>query len=224
MFEATLRILESDGFDGLTTNRIAAVAGVSVGTLYQYFPDKTALLVALVKREVKTTFERLEALRVHPPEHSAATPLPGPEGPGPKGTDPHAIDQSPLSQQVRAAVRVLLSALDGRLHARRSLLQALAGSGQAHLIDDEIMIHGLQFLTGAFSTGTLRAGEEAPTNPSRKLDDIEAFVLARAVSGALRAGLLRDERLLQDARFEAALCRLIVGFLEQPQRARVALS
>lgn len=50
--EATRRILTQDGLDGLTTNRIADVAGVSVGSVYQYFPDKQAVIAEL-SREVE---------------------------------------------------------------------------------------------------------------------------------------------------------------------------
>ena len=39
MFEAAIRILEDEGLDALTTNHVAARAGVSIGTLYQYFPN-----------------------------------------------------------------------------------------------------------------------------------------------------------------------------------------
>jgi AcrR family transcriptional regulator len=50
LIEATARILVSEGFDRVSTNRIAEVAGVSVGSLYQYFPSKEALVVAVVER------------------------------------------------------------------------------------------------------------------------------------------------------------------------------
>ncbi|HLO21745.1 MAG TPA: TetR/AcrR family transcriptional regulator [Sphingomicrobium sp.] len=50
LIEATARILVSEGFDKASTNRIAEVAGVSVGSLYQYFPSKEALVVAVVER------------------------------------------------------------------------------------------------------------------------------------------------------------------------------
>jgi len=49
--EAAARILERDGFDGYTTNAVAALAGVSIGSLYQYFPNRDALTAALVERE-----------------------------------------------------------------------------------------------------------------------------------------------------------------------------
>ena len=44
IIEATTRIIESHGLVGLSTNRVADVAGVSVGSLYQYFPNKEALI------------------------------------------------------------------------------------------------------------------------------------------------------------------------------------
>jgi AcrR family transcriptional regulator len=48
--EAAARIVRREGLAGLNTNRIAERAGISVGTLYGYFPDKTAILVALARR------------------------------------------------------------------------------------------------------------------------------------------------------------------------------
>ncbi|TQF28139.1 TetR family transcriptional regulator [Bradyrhizobium sp. UNPF46] len=50
LVEATARILVRDGFEKASTNRIAEVAGVSVGSLYQYFPSKEALVAAVIDR------------------------------------------------------------------------------------------------------------------------------------------------------------------------------
>ncbi|HWJ70611.1 MAG TPA: TetR/AcrR family transcriptional regulator [Sphingobium sp.] len=50
MVEATARILVRDGFDQASTNRIAEEAGVSIGSLYQYFPSKEALVAAVIER------------------------------------------------------------------------------------------------------------------------------------------------------------------------------
>jgi AcrR family transcriptional regulator len=49
---ATARILIKQGFDGLTTNAVALAAGVSIGSLYQYFPNKQALVAALIERRL----------------------------------------------------------------------------------------------------------------------------------------------------------------------------
>lgn len=50
ILEATARIVRREGLAGLNTNKIAERTGISVGTLYGYFPDKTAILVALARR------------------------------------------------------------------------------------------------------------------------------------------------------------------------------
>lgn len=52
IFEATIQVLLANGLDAVTTAQIAGRAGVSVGSLYQYFPNKNALLAAVVKRHV----------------------------------------------------------------------------------------------------------------------------------------------------------------------------
>jgi AcrR family transcriptional regulator len=48
ILEASARILESDGLRGFNTNAIAAKAGVSIGSLYQYFPNKDSIVLALI--------------------------------------------------------------------------------------------------------------------------------------------------------------------------------
>src|SRR5262245_18871120 len=50
LVEATARILVREGFDKASTNRIAEKAGVSIGSLYQYYPSKEALVAAVVDR------------------------------------------------------------------------------------------------------------------------------------------------------------------------------
>jgi AcrR family transcriptional regulator len=52
ILDATARVLCTTGYDRASTNRIALAAGVSVGSLYQYFPSKEALVAALVERHV----------------------------------------------------------------------------------------------------------------------------------------------------------------------------
>jgi AcrR family transcriptional regulator len=49
LVEATARILVREGFDKASTNRIAEKAGVSIGSLYQYFPCKEALVAAVME-------------------------------------------------------------------------------------------------------------------------------------------------------------------------------
>lgn len=60
IFEATIQVLVSDGPRRLTTTRVAERAGVSVGSMYQYFPHKQALFYALNERYLVRLAERIE--------------------------------------------------------------------------------------------------------------------------------------------------------------------
>ena len=63
--EATIQILLTLGSDRLTTARVAERAGVSVGTLYQYFPNKQSLLFAVLKGHLTVVSDRVEAACEH---------------------------------------------------------------------------------------------------------------------------------------------------------------
>jgi AcrR family transcriptional regulator len=60
LLEATARVLMKEGYDRASTNKIAAVAGVSIGSLYQYFPSKEALVAAVIDRHMH---EMLQVVR-----------------------------------------------------------------------------------------------------------------------------------------------------------------
>jgi len=62
VLEATLQVLVREGLPGLTTTRVAERAGVSVGTLYQYFPDKQSLLMALKVQYGQAAVGRVNAV------------------------------------------------------------------------------------------------------------------------------------------------------------------
>lgn len=69
VLDAVVRILKRDGIEGVTTNRVAEVAGVSIGSLYQYFRDKRAIFSALHDRHVEQMARLIETTLV---EHAAA--------------------------------------------------------------------------------------------------------------------------------------------------------
>jgi AcrR family transcriptional regulator len=95
IYEASIRILNKQGLEGLTTNRIAEVAGISIGTLYQYFSNKQEILVALGQREVDATIARITELFFQPSDEP---------------------------DKLRLLVRAFLNAFDGRHQVRRILL------------------------------------------------------------------------------------------------------
>jgi AcrR family transcriptional regulator len=72
ILDATAHVLVVDGYDHASTNRVAERAGVSVGSVYQYFPNKEALVGELVDRFSRHVFamvvDRLAELAAEPPE------------------------------------------------------------------------------------------------------------------------------------------------------------
>ncbi|NNM62515.1 MAG: TetR/AcrR family transcriptional regulator [Steroidobacteraceae bacterium] len=59
ILDATAQVFHVEGDDAFNTNRIAERAGISIGSLYQYFPNKLAILRAYVERERDRTQQRL---------------------------------------------------------------------------------------------------------------------------------------------------------------------
>lgn len=71
LLAATARVLVREGYDRTSTNKIAEAAGVSIGSLYQYFPSKEALVAAVIDRHigemmdlVRSSFVRVAALPI----------------------------------------------------------------------------------------------------------------------------------------------------------------
>ena len=69
MLDAAAALLDEVGYEATTTSQIAARAGVSVGSLYQFFPDRRAVLQALATRSFERFSEQLDArLAERPPQ------------------------------------------------------------------------------------------------------------------------------------------------------------
>ncbi len=71
VLEAAAQVLQREGYAGATTNRIAERAGVSVGTIYQYFADKEQIFDALIRREIKGLLGVLQSVSFDPDESIA---------------------------------------------------------------------------------------------------------------------------------------------------------
>ena len=61
ILQAATRVLERESLVGFNTNRVAAVAGISVGSLYQYFPNKEALMAALIAQDQQARVAAIES-------------------------------------------------------------------------------------------------------------------------------------------------------------------
>ena len=109
VFEATIQVLLSDGPQRLTTTRVAVRAGVSVGTLYQYYPNKQALLYAVLQRHLARVCDTVE------------------EG-------ARSAHHAPLSAMVAVVVEAFLRAKTGRIDEVRALYGVASELDSAKLV------------------------------------------------------------------------------------------
>lgn len=100
IFEATAHIVASEGAEGLSTNKVAQQAGVSIGTLYQYFPTKEAIVVAMIAQERLRVMSELQDMLVSAVQAAR---------------DPQAI--------LRDRIRALLSAMGTGSHLNRAMVR-----------------------------------------------------------------------------------------------------
>jgi AcrR family transcriptional regulator len=81
MLDAAVKLLRRSGISAVTTNRIAETAGVSIGSVYQYFRNKHALFVALHERHIRQIDDilrrRIEACAESSPERLVESLLDG---------------------------------------------------------------------------------------------------------------------------------------------------
>ncbi|MCE9650523.1 MAG: TetR/AcrR family transcriptional regulator [Parvibaculum sp.] len=106
---ATAQILETQGEAALTTNAIAERAGVSVGSLYQYFPNKDAILIEIACRETARFAAHVEEVSSREADADRAT---------------------------RLAIRAHLGAFEGRPVTRRAAIRAMIASEGAEKIGE----------------------------------------------------------------------------------------
>ena len=100
IFEASIRILNKQGLSNFTTNSIAELAGISIGTLYQYFSNKQEILIALGEREIELTLAKVHVI-----------------------FNQQLEDAGLVSDKLRLLIRAMLNAFDGRHRVRKILLE-----------------------------------------------------------------------------------------------------
>jgi AcrR family transcriptional regulator len=134
ILDAVTRILRRNDAAGVTTNHIAEVAGVSIGSVYQYFPDKRAIFEAIHGRHVEQIDRMVERTLV-------------------------AHASSSLEEFVRAMVGAMIDAhaQDPELYA---LLMTQVAHGAAGAQDFAVRLHGAFRLAIAARTRELKRGHD----------------------------------------------------------------
>jgi AcrR family transcriptional regulator len=109
LFEASIQVLLGVGYRRFTTTRVAERAGVSVGSLYQYFPNRQALITAVIERY-------LAGLRATIEQHC------------------RELRGRPLDRQVTGLVEAVIAAKWEHIEVSRALHEPLADIGGAELV------------------------------------------------------------------------------------------
>lgn len=168
---ATARVLIRHGYDGLTTNAVAEQAGVSIGSLYQYFPNKEALVASLIEHHIELINADLfrELTRVA---------------------------QLPLGEAVRAVIELTISAHAVEPELHRVLTEQVPRIGRmARLIELEQISH--RMVAGVLAA---RRDELAIRDPDLAAYICCSAIEAIAHRSALIApDRLRDPRLVDEA-------------------------
>ena len=121
LLEAAAQVLETKGLEGFNTNAVAERAGVSIGSLYQYFPSKDALTIALMQRESERFYRDALVALDHPSGPIALT---------------HLIGVSVRQQFARPTLARLLDVEESRPQLR----MALASTGSVRSVLLEILV------------------------------------------------------------------------------------
>ena len=177
ILEGAIRLLDKGGLPLLTTNAVAQKAGVSIGTLYQYFPNKEAILDALADRETAVLSERLLGVL-------------------------RDLPALPREERIGRIVRAIMSSYQGRRRVHRLVMEYSFSHGGRRLAP--LIERIIAFLT-------TREDDDV----RKPMNEAEAFVLANAVAGVMRAAIMRaDDAKLPQIAIEEAVGRLIAGFVD----------
>lgn len=190
IFEATVQVLITQGARQLTTTRVAERAGVSVGTMYQYFPHKEALLYAVIERYLTQVAQVIEACC----QQHAGQPLASASDAlvaayiGAKGEHPEAA-RALYAASAELEVAELVEAVFQRF--QQATAQLLASVPDARFAD----LDGVTFALLASLTGATRVVFERPVTPEllaafrlRMMALCRAFLRDAAVTTASTTG------------------------------------
>jgi len=188
LFRAAAQILDQHGEAGLSTNKVAAAAGFSIGTLYQYFPSKEALVQAMAQHGRSLVLAELER-RLAEVEQE----------PQVQRSDPRVfIDQ---------LLAVLVQGFAGGRGWTRSLVR-LAWS----LEEPQETASAVRGVAERLALFFERIEHPQLQRPSAA----QMFVLTRSVIGTLRSASLENSPLLQSPALQQALLDLVLALLLRP--------
>ncbi len=178
IYEACTRIILNEGYEAVTTNKVADLAGVSIGTLYQYFPNKQSIVIAMIQLECKKFLRTIDTILLNA-EQEKPTP------------DPKFV--------LRAIIRVIIQYLTGSGGSKQALAKL------AWQLDNVADMHSALI---EVATRIGLAIERIGSDNLRQPTTASIFVVTRSVFGTIRAACLEDSHLIGSQQLEDELVRL----------------
>lgn len=185
ILKASAQLLERNGETGVSTNHIAERAGVSIGSLYQYFPNKDAILSALMESFVQSHFRMIEKTLAKVQEQQ---------------------EKPDLESTTRSIIHSIIESNRKNSRLSKVFVTSLFRPERIKLLQemDERMIEKFKEYIQPFSD-QIRSDNV----------DMMFFVLIQAVKTAPVAVLFHTKFKLDDPRLEDELVRLALGLLRK---------
>jgi AcrR family transcriptional regulator len=173
--EATARVLIEEGYDKASTNRIAKVAGVSIGSLYQYFAGKEALVLELTRRHA----ERMLTLLAEQTGAAAAVPLPQAVRRYVQAMlAAHAMEPELHRVLATQAMRLAMQGLEDFEHRAHVIVRAALEERRDEILPDDLDVAAYVLVTAVESVAHRAALDHPEYLASKALEnEICAFVL-----------------------------------------------
>ena len=179
ILEAAARIIARDGLAGFSTNAVAKRAGVSIGSLYQYYPNKDALMVALIDRQQQ---QQLDSLMVAASQVDASASLEAVVRTLVRGAMQHHRDHDLLASAIdHEEARLPVDALVGRYLDQGGALVGVMLARFAHQIQPIDPARAARTLPAL-----VRAVTDAWANQSPPQLEVAEDEAVKAVLGYLR--------------------------------------
>jgi AcrR family transcriptional regulator len=187
ILEATTRILTEEGYDKANTNRIAERAGVSIGSLYQYFPNKESLITALMVKHSNEMVALVES----------------------KLTD---FYDSTLKTGISEIVKAVIAAhaIDPRLHqVLNEEIPESERSQQMHKAEERIV----KLLQAYLSQWSNSSNQRLSECVHPKNIDMTVFILSRTVESLCHSAVIEHPDFVRDSRFVQEVTDLLLFYL-----------
>jgi AcrR family transcriptional regulator len=195
ILEATTHILTQEGYDKANTNRIAERAGISIGSLYQYFPNKESLMAALIEQHSNEIAQLMESKLKN-------------------------LSDAPLEIAIPALIKAVIAAhaIDPCLHQVLSEeIPRSERSQQVHKADERIAELLRAYLTRWNDAPQERLSPKETLRERQRIRpqnlEMTVFILMRTIETLCHSAVIEKPDFVSNHQFEQEVANLVLLYL-----------